>query len=46
MYDRLGPSGGNPANTNEYRLMLLETLLNAPVAGQGAELHVIASSAG
>jgi hypothetical protein len=46
MYSSCQPKGDIPANANEYRLMLLETLLNAsrgPVTSLGAEFFVIGS---
>jgi hypothetical protein len=46
MYKRHQPSGVTPANADEYRLMLLETLLNGacgPVSMLGGRLTVIGS---
>lgn len=46
MYTKLQSTGEAPANTDQYRMMLLETLLNSargPVTGLGAELVVIGS---
>ena len=48
MYSKYQPTTDTPANADEYRMMLLETLLNAnrgPVTGLGAELVVTGSLA-
>jgi hypothetical protein len=44
MYENIEAAAGGSEDTNAYRLMLLETVLNASrsaVTGLGADLHVI-----